>query len=133
MLRSNATDKEILEFIDTWASLLEKEDYKSAYNMTKHTPIMRWTVTLIESVIKSYGDIEPTQKVTLLNNGLAIDGQGNTENSIQKKTVIWYDEKRGDIWYDLNIDNYVSDLTATFDIERNEVETSVILNDIHVM
>ena len=39
----------------------------------------------------------------------------------------------GEIWYDLNIDGYVSDLTATFAIHGSSDGLTVALNDIHVM
>lgn len=133
MLKTSATDKEILEFIDQWALLLEKEDYDAAFNMTSHDSAMHWTPELIKEVIKAYGGSETTQKVTLLNNGLAIDGRGEIEVANQRKEVTWFDDKKGDVWYDLNIDGYVSDLTATFWLEKTDNELVVILDDIHVM
>jgi len=133
MLKSSANNAEILEFIDQWILLLEKEDYYAAFKMTKHDSAMGWTPELIKEVIKAYGDSEPTQKVTLLNNGLAIDGRGEIEKAVQRKNVIWFDKTKGDIWYDLNIDGYVSDLTATFEIEKKADEILIILDDIHVM
>lgn len=133
MLKASATDEKIIEFIDQWASLLEQEDYNAAFDFTKHESAMGWTPELIREVIKAYGDSEPTQKITKLNNGLGIDGRGEIEKAIQRKTVYWFDETKGDIWYDLNIDGYVSDLTATFSIERKGDGINVILNDIHVM
>jgi len=39
----------------------------------------------------------------------------------------------GDIWYDLNIDGYASDLTATFFIQKRTDGLVLVLNDIHVM
>ena len=39
----------------------------------------------------------------------------------------------GVIWYDLNIDGFVTDLTATFDLFETPEGISVQLNDIHVM
>ena len=133
MLKSTATDKEILEFIDRWAALLAKEDYLAAFDFTEHIKSHGWSPALIMKVIKSYGDAETTQKVTLSNNGLAIDGAGNIDKAVQIKEVEWIDETRGYIWYDLNIDNYVSDLTATFDVDKTDSAIRVFLNDIHVM
>ncbi len=133
MLKVTATDKEVLDYIDDWASLLEREDYEAAFNHTKQKKSLGWSPELIKSVIKSYADCEPLQKVTLFNNGLSIDGQGKIEKGIQCKEVTWLDEKGGYIWYDLNIDNYVSDLTATFDFDKTDDEISVYLNEIYVM
>ncbi len=135
MLKSDATNEEIIEFIDKWALLLEIEDYHSAFNFTQHNTSMGWTAEIIKELIKSYGDCEPLQKVTLFNNGLAIDGAGNIHPATQRKEVDWAedDADKGDIWYDLNIDGYVSDLTATFWLEKQNDELIVILNDIHIM
>lgn len=133
MLKSDATDEEIIVFMDGWVLLLEKEDYFAAFNFTKHNSSMGWTVELIKDVIKSYGESESTQKVTLKNNGLSIDGVGNIIPSTQRKSVTWYNNKIGDIWYDLNINGYISDLTATFDLVKTDSEIIVFLNDIHVM
>jgi hypothetical protein len=135
MLKADATNQEIIEFIDKWALLLESEDYQSAFNFTRHNTSMGWTAEFIELVIKSYGDGDPTPKVTLANNGLAIDGAGNIHPAIQKKEVDWGQDipEKGDVWYDLNIDGYVSDLTATFWLEKQNGELIVILNDIHIM
>lgn len=133
MLNLSATDEDILEFIDKWASFLEKENYDAAFNFTKQNKSQGWTPELIKEVIKSYGDGETSQTVTLTNIGLAIDGAGNIEKAVQRKEVTWFDATRGYVWYDLNIDNYVSDLTATFDLEKTDSEILVFLDDIHVM
>jgi hypothetical protein len=39
----------------------------------------------------------------------------------------------GEIWYDLNIDGVVSDLTATFRVVRVPGGLVMRLNDLHVM
>ncbi len=133
MLKVSATDSEILDYVDEWALLLENEDYEATFNFTKQNKKRGWTPELIKQVIKSYGDCETTQKVTLFNNGLSIDGVGNIDKGIQSKEVNWFDEKGGYIWYDLNIDNYISDLTATFDFKKTYEEIYVFLNEIYVM
>jgi hypothetical protein len=133
MLKSSATDGEILEYIDNWVALLEKEDYHTAFKFTKHIKRQGWTPEFIREVIKSYGDDESSPKVTLSNNGLSIDGAGNIEKATQRKEVTWFDETRGDVWYDLNINGYVSDLTATFDLQKTDTEIHIFLDDIHVM
>ena len=133
MLKVSATDAEILDFIDEWVLLLEKEDYNAAFSFTKQNKNNGWTSEFIRQIIKSYGDCESSQKITLLNNGLFIDGVGNIEKANQRKEITWYDEKRGDIWYDLNIDGFVSDLTALFDLEKTDEGIDVFLDDIHVM
>lgn len=39
----------------------------------------------------------------------------------------------GEIWYDLNLDGFASDLTATFSIVERSDRLEIELNDIHVM
>jgi len=83
---------------------------------------------LIEKVIKSYGDALPTQKATFI---------GKPTDISQRKEVTRWPQKRprgiGDIWYDVNIDGYASDLTATFYILEKNGGLVIELDDIHVM
>ena len=126
-LPPDADDPQIIDFIDEWVRLLEKEDYDSAFGLTEHSSHMGWTPNLIERVIKAYGDELPNQRVTL---------RGVPSDVTQRKNVDWWQRggaELGQVWYDLNIDCVVSDLTATFDVERTSVGVSITLNDIHVM
>ena len=127
-LPSTATDHDLIAFVDRWAALLEKEAYAEAYQLTDHDPSMRWTPDLIRQVIKSYGKASPTQRVTLA---------GKPTDISQRKEVTRWPENRlkgiGDVWYDLNIDGFASDLTATFWILSTPPGLILRLNDIHVM
>ena len=127
-LPMNSSDEALIEFIDGWAGLLEREDYESAFAYTDHVADMGWTPTLIREVIKSYDAARPDQKVTV---------DGVPSDVTQQKRVTWWPKARpggvGEIWYDLNIDGMASDLTATFYIIRDRSGLTVRLNDIHVM
>lgn len=127
-LPNSATDADLLEFIDGWAALMEREDYESAYAYTDHVPEMGWTPALMRDVVKSYGDGRADQKITVT---------GVPSDIAQEKTVDRWGENRehevGEIWYDLNIDGIASDLTATFRIIQAPDGLKVRLNDIHVM
>jgi hypothetical protein len=142
-LAANATDEDIIGLIDQWVILLEQEKYEEAYLYLDTETF--WSAELIRDIIKSYGD-EMDNKVTLHNNGTAMDGAGNVEAAKQRKEVVgyskqrtieegidWFDENRGEVWYDLNINGLVSDLTATFDLERRSGRIHIVLQDIHVM
>ena len=124
----NSSDQDLIDYVDQWAKLLEKEDYKAAWSFTQQAPSMRWTPELIEKVIKSYGDALPTQKATFI---------GKPTDISQRKEVTRWPQKRprgkGDIWYDVNIDGYASDLTATFYILEKDGGLVIELDDIHVM
>jgi hypothetical protein len=127
-LPEGVTDADLIAFIDRWAALLEREDYDTAFALTGHIPEMRWTPALVRDVIKSYGEAQPDQRVTL---------EGVPTDISQRKRV----DRRptnahgcfGEIWYDLNIDGEASDPTATFALKGADGGVTVHLNDIHVM
>jgi hypothetical protein len=89
---------------------------------------MRWTPELIQEVIKSYDECRSEQRVTVI---------GKATDISQRKEVMRWPINRhgyiGEIWYDLNIDGYASDLTATFGILESSDGLTIELSDIHVM
>ena len=128
LLPLNVADADLIAFADRWAALMESEEYAAAFEFTEHDPAMKWTPDLIRDVVKAYGDANPNQRVTL-------DGK-STDISQRKDVDRWdanSDRSVGEIWYDLNIDGVVSDLTATFTLIQREDGLAVQLNDIHVM
>ena len=124
----NSTDADLIGFADGWATVMEAEDYEAAFNYTEHLPAMHWTPSLIREVVKAYDEARETQKVTLF---------GEPTDIKQRKSVERHEPNRhqfsGEIWYDLNIDHRVSDLTATFHLKSTPDGIVVFLNDIHVM
>jgi len=123
-LSLTTTDDDLISFIDGWAGLLERGDYDAAFSYTDHIPEMGWSATLIREVIKAYGEASSDQCVTV---------QGRPTDVTQRKVVDWWSTGLGQVWYDLNINGKVSDLTATFDLERTNQGLIIKLNDIHVM
>lgn len=127
-LHLDATDDELVQFVDGWARLMEAEDYDAAFAYTSHSRYMHWSPKLLREVVKAYDQALPTQRVTV--DGVATDIS-------QRKDVNRYPGPRpsgiGYIWYDLNIDGVVSDLTATFDIQVDGEGLVVVLDEIHVM
>ena len=124
----DSSDRDLIVFIDQWVVLLEQESYGEAFQFTDHDPGTRWTPDLIRAVIKNYGNASPAQRVTL---------EGKPTDIKQRKEVTRWAQKRlkglGEIWYDLNIDGFASDLTATFWIVPIEKGIVLRLDDIHVM
>ena len=124
----HASDADLIAYVDRWAALLENEQYEAAFAFTDHDPSQGWTPRLIRRVIKAYGEGRSSQKVTV---------QGKPTDVSQRKEVTrWTSPRRagiGEIWYDLNIDGYASDLTATFWIVDTPQGLTLTLNDIHVM
>jgi len=107
---------------------MEAEDYEAAYRYTEHVLDMHWTPALLRKVVKSYGEASENQRITL---------EGKPTDITQRKEVMRWEPNSlgeiGEIWYDLNVDGYVSDLTATFRICDTPEGLVIRLNDIHVM
>lgn len=127
-LPDDVSDADLIAYVDRWAALLEAEQYEAAFTWTDHDPSQGWTAQLIRDVIKAYGDARHSQKVTL---------EGKPTDVSQRKNVTrWPSPRRagiGEVWYDLNIDGFASDLTATFWIVGTPRGLTLTLNDIHVM
>ena len=127
-LSHDVSDETLILLVDEWARLMEQENYQAAFEFIDPVPEMRWTPELYRKVIKSYGDCLPSQKVTV---------QGKPTDVTQRKEVTRWEPNTeneiGEIWYDLNIDGFVSDLTATFRVCLSLEGISLRLDDIHVM
>jgi hypothetical protein len=128
LFSSTISDAEIIAYVDAWAALLEAGDYQAAYDATAHSAEMHWTAQLIQAVIEQYGEAEPSQRVTVV---------GTATDVYQRKEVDRWPANRngsvGEVWYDLNINGMVSDLTATFALKHETSGIRIYLNDIHVM
>ena len=127
-LPASTSDLELIAYVDRWATLLEKEDYAAAFAFTDHDPAMHWTPEVMKLAIKGYGEALPTQRVTL---------EGKPTDIRQRKEVTRWSKNRlkgiGEVSYDLNIDGFVSDLTAIFWIVATDRGLLLQLNDIHVL
>jgi hypothetical protein len=121
----SVTDDELISFLDHWVFLLEQEDYEAAFEFTDHEDT-GWDFDSIRDVIKSYGDADPNQRVTV---------QG-TPNAQRKEIDRWPDTTPdgafGHVWYDLNVDGKTSDLTATFFLKRKADGVTVSLEEIGI-
>ena len=128
LLPEGAPDSAILAVVDGWAALLEAEQYGYAFAATEHDAALGWTPELIRQVITQYGDAVAGQKVTV---------GGKPTDMGQRKDVRRFPVNdrgyAGDVWYDLNIDGTISDLTASFGIRAVDGGLVLVLNDIHVM
>lgn len=123
-----STDAELIAFVDEWVRMLEREDYEAAFAHTDHTKGTHWTPELIREVIKAYGEPGVDNYVTL--EGEPTDISQDKEVHRRQPAVR---ENLGYIWYDLNLNGYASDLTATFDLIQARGGICVLLSDIHVM
>jgi hypothetical protein len=129
LLAADASDADLIAAVDRWAALLEAEDFQAAYDATEHDPAMGWTAELIREAIANYGDATPAQKVTV---------QGKPTDVTQRKNVKRFAAPNkygyiGHVWYDLNIDGFVSDLTVIFKLRAAPNGIALVLESIHVM
>ena len=129
-LPANASDAQLISFVDSWVGLLSERRFADALAAIEAEPY--WNAKLLAEIIDSYGEAENNQ-VTLTNNGTAVDGAGKVSAFEQRKEVDWFDETRAEIWYDLNLNTIISDLTATFTVTKTAAQLIIKLEDIHVM
>ncbi len=117
----DATNEDIIEFIDEWVTLLESENYDRAYAFIAHTTGNTLTPSSFRDHIKqqatlhslcfdkSYGILDPQCRVTL---------HGVPTHMTQVKDVDrWPKNSRGqvgEVWYNLNFDGFVTEYTALF-------------------
>jgi len=125
-LPQSATDEQLVEIVHQWVRLLEAQDYEQAFALTEHEDT-GWAPDFLRQFIEGYGDAEPNQKVTL---------HGAATDITQRIEVSRWPERYGsigEVWYDLNINGFVSDVTATFYIRVVPGGVVLSLNDVHVM
>jgi hypothetical protein len=125
-LPKSATDEQLVEVVHQWVRLLEAQEYELAFALTEHED-MGWSPSLLRQFVEGYGDAEPNQKVTL---------RGTPTDITQRIEVSRWPERYGsigEVWYDLNINGFASDVTATFYIRVVPGGVVLSLNDVHVM
>ena len=135
----DATNDEIIAFVDEWVKLLEAEDYDRAFSYTAHAAGSKMTPSSFRDHIKlqasfhascfdsAYGEINPLHRVTL---------HGTPTHMSQVKDVgRWPKNARGlvgEVWYNLNLDGFVTEYTALFDILDDGNGLTIALLDVGV-
>lgn len=126
LLPQSATDEHLVGIVHQWVQLLDAREYERALVLIGNED-GGWTPKLLRQFIESYGDAEPNQRVTFL---------GKPTDITQRIEVSRWPERHGcigEVWYDLNINGFASDITATFDIRVVPGGLMLSLNDVHVM
>lgn len=123
LLSDYATDAEIIACVDAWVRLLEAENYREACASVDAPPGGVWTPELIRSLIKGgWDDARKDNRVTLAGAPRRVRIEGRVAVLTQRKDVDRFEANDGgevaEIWYDLNVDGTLSDLTATFRLVR---------------
>ena len=125
-LSQSATDDQLVEIVHRWVRLLEAQEYDQALALVENEDT-GWSPNLLRQFIEGYGDAEPNQRVTFA---------GRPTDITQRIEVSRWPERHGcigEVWYDLNINGLVSDVTATFNICVVPGGIVLSLNDVHVM
>lgn len=136
-LSADASDEEILAAVRRWCDALAAEDYEGAFAMVLAP---KWTADLLERTVAGYGDPEDTEdqhKVTPLGSARYRPGDEPVNNPWPRHEVDrdtgWDGQEHISVWFDLPLDGYWSDLTATFDVDPLENGLVLVLDMIHVM
>lgn len=136
-LPKDASDEAILAFVDQWVALLEAEKYDEAFAFTKHWPSA--SVEWLRNAMVFYADdraatLDSKYGAPNAKRGVTLHGQATFKN--QEKEVTRFQgnahEIVGHVWYDLNFNGFVSDVTATFNIHDDGQGLTVTLEDIYV-
>ncbi|MFT4182942.1 MAG: hypothetical protein QM636_13610 [Rhizobium sp.] len=133
----DASDEEILSAVRQWCDVMAAEDYDRALAMVEAPD---WTAGLLREVVTAYEapqTSEKTNKVTSLATARYRPGDEPVNNPWPRHIVDRSASLDGaediSVWFDLPLDGYWSDLTATFDLKREGDALLLSLDDIHVM
>jgi hypothetical protein len=133
----DASDEDILAVVRGWSDTLAAEDYEGALAMV-HAP--GWTADLLQRTIAGYGHPEPAErihKVTPLASARYYPGTEPVHNPWPRHEVDRNTLPDGEpfisVWFDMPLDGYWSDVTATFDLDRDGETLVLVLDMIHVM
>lgn len=128
-----ASDQELLEGVKKWVSLLAEEKFLEAYELTAQDSYYEWTPQLMRSVIAGYGmRHEPGDHEYRISKISETQGGPSPRWEVER----WQDaeprSRIGSVSCDLPLDKEWSDLTATFEVVKNEDHLMLVLQEIHV-
>lgn len=135
-----ASDSDILMIVRRWCEKLVMEDYDAALSIVKHQAYM--TPALLRTLVETYGSPDPPvegehrYKVTPLESARYRPGDEPVNNPFPRHIVERNpDEVRApiEVWFDMPLDGYWSDLTAIFDVVQEDGMLVLMFDDLHVM
>ncbi len=134
----DATDEQVIAFIDEWVKLLEAEVYERAFKFTAHASPkttldqFRDHVRLQSTLHAGCNDKDENGVLPRV----TFDGAPSPTGVKQVKDVDRWDTNArglaGSVWYNLNFDGLFSDRTALFDIVDSGDGLTISLVDIGV-
>ena len=148
ILPIDASEDEIKFFIIEWNQLMAQEKYAEALNMIPYDIFyseVNWTPELLKSVVYGYGIIGMTREEVEKEFGSADYKITSIYTSKDKQRILdgidisyeykWVkDGDLGVIYYDVPLNDEISDLTARFIIRKLDKKTiTLVFMDLHVM
>ncbi|EJN04238.1 hypothetical protein [Phyllobacterium sp. YR531] len=128
-----ASDQQILNAVRTWCAALAAEDYEGARSMVRAPG---WTAEKLRKTIEGYDGYnqsgEYPHRLSPLDTAEYRPGDEPVNNPWPRHEVD-RDEGLISVWFDLPLDGYWSDLTATFSVETEGHATVLYLDMVHVM
>jgi hypothetical protein len=134
----SATDAEIIAAVEEWLRLLEREDYATAAAEIVSPPGGIWTAEILRQCVNNHGYSDRRDsRVTLTGESREENIEGRVFVRTQRRDVVHFPAPDGggdprEVWYDLYLDGVLSDLTATFGLERVPQGLALRLHDICV-
>jgi hypothetical protein len=132
-----ASDQEILDAVREWVGLLIEERYTDAYEFLSHEERSHgWTPELIATLIQNYGSPEPLESTEVFKVTSLEDAKVDPPRYMPLRQDVHRYGKHypeGYIWFDLPLNGYASDLTATLEFRVRKNHFVFELTDIHVM
>lgn len=137
LLPFDASDEAILSVVGGWCDKLVAYDYEGAVSMLLPSA---WTPELLKAAIETIDGWEESGRrhhVTPLKAAVFRAGDEPQNNALPRHDVhrdtltdgspyIW-------IWFDLPLDGFWSDLTATFELDATDEGLGFTLDQVHVM
>ena len=136
ILLESATDSDVIAAVEDWLRLLERGDYHTAAVEIDSPPGGVWTPELLRRCVNYHSDLDD-HRVTLtgvsrdrvIGGSLCVDTQ---RKDLERTPEPNDGEELHEVWYDLYIDGFNSDLTATFRLVRVPQGLALRLYDICV-
>ncbi len=132
---ADASDAEIINGIRQWVDALANDDYEAAYAMLQHAPDEPWTADFLRRWIANYGRHEALKDGATFHvtHWETATGRETHYQDVTRRDAPHMNGSVGDVHYDLPLNGEWSDLTAIFDILKNDGALVLQLDDVHVL
>jgi hypothetical protein len=137
LLPFDASDEDILSVVMRWCDKLVAQDYAGAISILLQSA---WTPELLKTAIETidgWDDSGPPHHVTPPETATFRPDDEPQNNAYPRLEVDRSTLPDGSsyisVWFDLPLDGFWSDLTATFDVDATDGGLGLTLDQVHVM